>query len=103
MAARLARATGTSCRRPARRRSIDRAPPGERLEALSAARRPAPALRTLRQVDRWELGRTLYEAITGRDYVVIQGFTLVIAVVYVVTNLVVDISYGFLDPRVRTQ
>jgi peptide/nickel transport system permease protein len=47
------------------------------------------------------VGRTLYEAITGRDYVVIQGFTLVIAVIYVVTNLVVDISYGFLDPRVR--
>ena len=47
------------------------------------------------------VGRTLYEAITGRDYVVIQGFTLVIAVIYVITNLVVDISYGFLDPRVR--
>jgi ABC-type dipeptide/oligopeptide/nickel transport system permease component len=47
------------------------------------------------------VGRTLYEAITGRDYVVIQGFTLVIAVVYVLVNLVVDISYGFLDPRVR--
>jgi len=47
------------------------------------------------------VGRTLYEAITGRDYVVIQGFTLVIAIVYVLVNLVVDISYGFLDPRVR--
>jgi peptide/nickel transport system permease protein len=47
------------------------------------------------------VGRTLYEAITGRDYVVIQGFTLTIAVIYVVVNLVVDVSYGFLDPRVR--
>jgi len=47
------------------------------------------------------VGRSLYEAITGRDYVVIQGFTLLIAVIYVVVNLCVDISYGFLDPRVR--
>jgi peptide/nickel transport system permease protein len=47
------------------------------------------------------VGRTLYEAITGRDYVVIQGFTLVIAVIYVLVNLAVDISYGFLDPRIR--
>ncbi|MFL5643929.1 MAG: ABC transporter permease subunit [Chloroflexota bacterium] len=38
---------------------------------------------------------------TGRDYVVIQGFTLLIAIIYVVVNLAVDISYGFLDPRVR--
>ena len=47
------------------------------------------------------VGRTLFEAITGRDYVVIQGFTLVIAIIYLVVNLVVDVSYGFLDPRVR--
>jgi peptide/nickel transport system permease protein len=49
------------------------------------------------------VGRSIYEAITGRDFAVIQGFTLVIAVIYVVVNLVVDISYGFLDPRVRTR
>ena len=47
------------------------------------------------------VGRTLYEAITGRDYVVIQGFTLAIAVIYVVVNLLVDLSYGILDPRIR--
>lgn len=47
------------------------------------------------------VGRSLFEAITGRDYVVIQGFTLLIAIIYVVVNLCVDISYGFLDPRVR--
>ena len=47
------------------------------------------------------VGRTLFEAITGRDYVVIQGFILVIAVAYVVVNLLVDISYGYLDPRIR--
>ena len=49
------------------------------------------------------IGRTLYEAITGRDYIVIQGFTLTIAVIYVLVNLVVDVSYGFLDPRVRAR
>ncbi|HEX5015304.1 MAG TPA: ABC transporter permease [Candidatus Limnocylindrales bacterium] len=47
------------------------------------------------------VGRTMYEAITGRDYVVVQGLTLIIALIYVTVNLVVDISYGFLDPRVR--
>ena len=47
------------------------------------------------------VGRTVYEAITGRDYVVIQGFTLIVAFIYVFVNLLVDLSYGFLDPRVR--
>lgn len=47
------------------------------------------------------VGRTLYDAIIGRDYIVVQGFTLVIAVGYVLANLLVDISYGFLDPRIR--
>ena len=47
------------------------------------------------------VGRSVYEAITGRDYVVIQAFTLVIAVGYVGINLLVDISYAYLDPRIR--
>jgi peptide/nickel transport system permease protein len=47
------------------------------------------------------VGRAMFEAITGRDYAIVQGFTLVIAITYVVVNLVVDISYGLLDPRVR--
>ncbi|HET6379680.1 MAG TPA: ABC transporter permease [candidate division Zixibacteria bacterium] len=47
------------------------------------------------------VGRTLFEAITGRDYIVVQAFTLVIAVLYVVINLVVDVSYAYLDPRIR--
>jgi peptide/nickel transport system permease protein len=49
------------------------------------------------------VGRTITEAISGRDYVVIQGFILIIAVAYVVVNLIVDVSYGFLDPRIRLQ
>jgi peptide/nickel transport system permease protein len=47
------------------------------------------------------VGRTIFESITGRDYIVIQGFALIIALIYVIVNLIVDISYGFLDPRVR--
>ena len=47
------------------------------------------------------VGRTFFVAITSRDYTVVQAFTLVIAVGYVLVNLLVDISYGFLDPRVR--
>lgn len=47
------------------------------------------------------LGRTLYDAITGRDYRVVEGFTLVVAVMFVAINLIVDMSYAYLDPRVR--
>jgi peptide/nickel transport system permease protein len=47
------------------------------------------------------IGRTVFESITGRDYIVVQGLGLLVALIYVIVNLVVDISYGFLDPRVR--
>lgn len=47
------------------------------------------------------VGRTLFESITARDYTVVQAFTLVIAVVYVVINMVVDVLYAFLDPRIH--
>jgi peptide/nickel transport system permease protein len=47
------------------------------------------------------MGKTLFEAISGRDYIVIQGVTLVVAIAYLVVNLVVDVSYAFLDPRIR--
>jgi peptide/nickel transport system permease protein len=47
------------------------------------------------------VGRSLYEAITARDYPIIQGFTVVVAIGYIVVNLVVDLSYAVLDPRIR--
>jgi peptide/nickel transport system permease protein len=47
------------------------------------------------------VGRTVFEGITARDYPIIQGFVLFIAVGYVAINLFVDLSYGFLDPRIR--
>ena len=49
------------------------------------------------------VGRALFDAITGRDYAVVQGFTVVIALGYVLVNLAVDISYGYLDPRIRVK
>jgi peptide/nickel transport system permease protein len=47
------------------------------------------------------VGRIMYDSITARDYGVVQSFTVVIAVFFVILNLIVDISYSFLDPRVR--
>lgn len=49
------------------------------------------------------VGTALFDAITGRDYAIVQGFTVVIALGYVIVNLLVDISYGFLDPRIRLE
>ncbi len=47
------------------------------------------------------VGRSLYEAITARDYPIIQGFVVVISIGYVAVNLLVDLSYGLLDPRIQ--
>jgi peptide/nickel transport system permease protein len=47
------------------------------------------------------VGRAVTEAIGARDYAVIQGFTLVIAMGFVLVNLIVDVSYAYLDPRIR--
>src|SRR5512136_538468 len=47
------------------------------------------------------VGQTLFESITARDYTIVQAFTLVIAVGYVIINLIVDMSYAYLDPRIR--
>ena len=46
-------------------------------------------------------GKFLVEAIFNRDYPVIQGYALFIAIIFVLLNLLVDISYAFLDPRIR--
>lgn len=47
------------------------------------------------------VGKAAFDAIDGRDYVVIQGFTIVIAVMFMLVNLLVDVSYAFLDPRIK--
>jgi peptide/nickel transport system permease protein len=47
------------------------------------------------------LGATLVDAIKERNYPVVQGVVLVIAAIYVVVNIAVDLSYGLADPRIR--
>jgi len=49
------------------------------------------------------LGRLMVKAIFARDYVLLQGAVLVFALAFVVINLLVDLSYGLLDPRVGRQ
>ena len=46
-------------------------------------------------------GTALVGAILARDYPVVQGFTIVIALIFVLVNLIVDLSYAYLDPRIR--
>ncbi len=47
------------------------------------------------------LGRLIYGAISDRNYPVVQGAVLVIVVIFVLVNLVVDLSYSLIDPRIR--
>jgi peptide/nickel transport system permease protein len=47
------------------------------------------------------IGRLLIQSISARDYPAVQGCILLIAVTYVSVNLLVDLAYGFLDPRIR--
>lgn len=47
------------------------------------------------------MGRFLIEAIIQRDYPVIQGVNLTLATIVIVMNLITDLVYGFLDPRIR--
>ena len=47
------------------------------------------------------VGRLLVSSIFGQDYVVVQAITFVVAVIVLTMNLIVDISYGWLDPRIR--
>lgn len=47
------------------------------------------------------IGRLIVSAILAKDFPVVQGIVLMIATTYVVVNLLVDISYGILDPRIR--
>jgi peptide/nickel transport system permease protein len=47
------------------------------------------------------VGQYLFSAIGGRDYPVLQGYILFIALIYALINLLVDVLYGVIDPRVR--
>jgi peptide/nickel transport system permease protein len=47
------------------------------------------------------IGKWVYDSILSRDYPIVQGGTLLIAFIFVLINLLVDISYGYLDPRIH--
>jgi peptide/nickel transport system permease protein len=47
------------------------------------------------------VGSLLVEAISHRDYPVVQGVVIVISAIFIVINILVDVTYGLLDPRVR--
>ncbi len=47
------------------------------------------------------VGRWIYDAVTSRDYQVIQSGVLMLALIFVIINLIVDVSYAFINPRIR--
>ena len=47
------------------------------------------------------IGRLAVESIVGRDFPVVQGFVIFATLVFVTINLLVDLIYGLIDPRVR--
>ncbi|MGE5223439.1 MAG: ABC transporter permease, partial [Omnitrophica WOR_2 bacterium] len=49
------------------------------------------------------MGTALVNAILALDYPVVQGFTVIIAIIFVMANLIVDLSYAYLDPRIRLE
>ncbi|NYG57669.1 peptide/nickel transport system permease protein [Nocardioides daedukensis] len=49
------------------------------------------------------IGQYLFTAISKLDFPVLQGFILIIAIMYSLINLLVDLAYGLIDPRVRAQ
>jgi peptide/nickel transport system permease protein len=49
------------------------------------------------------VGRLLIQAVARRDYPVVQGVVMIVAGLYVLINLVVDLLYGYLDPRLRVK
>jgi peptide/nickel transport system permease protein len=49
------------------------------------------------------MGRLLVQGVFGKDFVVVQGVVLVVTIVVVIANLLVDISYGYLDPRIKSE
>jgi ABC-type dipeptide/oligopeptide/nickel transport system permease component len=54
------------------------------------------------QVFSWPgIGKLTVDAITNRDYQIVQGVVILVGVIFIVMNLIVDIVYVWLDPRIR--
>lgn len=49
------------------------------------------------------MGTVVFRAIENRDYAVVQGAVAIVAVLFIVVNLIIDLAYRFIDPRVRVE
>jgi peptide/nickel transport system permease protein len=49
------------------------------------------------------LGGAIYEAVNRRDFPVLQGAFLLIAITVIIANLIAELTYSYLDPRVQTE
>jgi ABC-type dipeptide/oligopeptide/nickel transport system permease component len=47
------------------------------------------------------IGRMMADGVANRDYQVVQGGVLLMALIVVITNIIVDIAYAWIDPRIR--
>ena len=57
--------------------------------------------RSLAGFARRGLGQLLIQGIRSNDFPVIQAVVLIVAIVYIISNILVDVSYAVIDPRVR--
>jgi peptide/nickel transport system permease protein len=49
------------------------------------------------------MGRLMYDSLLGRDYPIVSAINLIMAILVIFTNLFVDVTYGWLDPRIHYQ
>ncbi|MCJ7604788.1 MAG: ABC transporter permease, partial [Dehalococcoidales bacterium] len=49
------------------------------------------------------MGRMMMEAVYARDFPIVQSFTIMVAVMVLMANLLVDITYAYVDPQIRYQ
>jgi ABC-type dipeptide/oligopeptide/nickel transport system permease component len=47
------------------------------------------------------IGQYVWNALMSNDYDAVQGFVLTIAIIYLFLNLIIDLLYSFIDPRIR--
>ncbi|MBA2758284.1 MAG: ABC transporter permease subunit, partial [Chloroflexia bacterium] len=47
------------------------------------------------------MGRLFVESVENRDYPIVMGLTLILAMIILMANLITDVAYGLIDPRIR--
>ena len=76
---------------------------GEPAQLLDAPQQHAPIADGPILDPSWTVGQLTLEAISQRDYPVIQAAVLLAGAIYLGANLLVDVLYGLLDPRIRLE